>query len=49
MEKEINETTSLDKLFDDFNKRTSEQFEDILSKIDTINSGLRKRRLSIKG
>lgn len=43
MKKETNEVISLDKLFDDFNKRTSEQFYDILSKIDKINSELKKQ------
>jgi hypothetical protein len=32
---------SLDQLIDDFNKKTAEQFKDILSKIDTINSELK--------
>jgi hypothetical protein len=42
MEKEIDKKDSLDRLFDGFDRKTSEQFEDILSKIDSINSDLRK-------
>jgi hypothetical protein len=37
-----NEKTSLDQLFDDFDKKTAEQFKDILAKIDAINSELKK-------
>jgi hypothetical protein len=33
---------SLDQLIDDFNRKTAEQFKDILSRIDTINLELRK-------
>jgi phage-related tail protein len=33
---------SLDQLFDNFNKKTIEQFKDILSKIDNINSKLKE-------
>jgi hypothetical protein len=33
---------NLDQLFDDFNKKTVEQFKDILSKIDNINSKLKE-------
>jgi hypothetical protein len=33
---------SLDQLSDDFNRKTAEQFKDILFKIDIINSELRK-------
>jgi hypothetical protein len=42
MKKETNDVIDLDKIFDDLNRRTSEQFEDILSKIEVINSGLKK-------
>jgi phage-related tail protein len=33
---------SLDQLFDNFNKKMIEQFKDILSKIDNINSKLKE-------
>lgn len=42
MGKEIDKRDGLDQLFDDFDKKTAEQFEDILSKIEVINSGLKK-------
>jgi hypothetical protein len=42
MEREIDTGDSLDRLFDDFNRRMSEQIGDILSRIDTINSGLKE-------
>jgi hypothetical protein len=42
MEKEIDKKDNLDRLFDDFDGKTSEQFKDILFKIETINSDLRK-------
>jgi hypothetical protein len=34
--------TDLDQLIDDFNKKTVEQFEEILSTINAINSELRE-------
>jgi phage-related tail protein len=33
---------NLDQLFDNFNKKTIEQFKDILSKIDNINLKLKE-------
>jgi hypothetical protein len=42
---EENKIDSLDRLFDDFNRKTEEQFKDILSKIDSINSKLRLANL----
>jgi hypothetical protein len=37
----VNEN-GLDQLIEDFNKKTEEQFKDILLKIDSINSELKK-------
>jgi hypothetical protein len=45
MEEKIDNRNSLDQLFDDFNRRTSDQFKDILAKIDVINSELRSEKL----
>jgi hypothetical protein len=42
MEEKSYNKDSLDQLFDNFNKKISEQFNDILSKIESINSDLRK-------
>jgi predicted component of type VI protein secretion system len=42
MEKEIDKRNSLDQLFDDFDRKTAEQFNDILSRIESINSDLKK-------
>jgi hypothetical protein len=42
MEREADKRNSLDRLIDDFNKKTAEQLKDILSKIDAINSELKK-------
>jgi hypothetical protein len=42
MKEETEKKNSLDQLFDDFNKKTAEQFKDILAKIDVINSELRE-------
>jgi hypothetical protein len=45
MDAERDKKDRLDQLFDDFNRKTDEQFKDILSKIDVINSKLRADNL----
>jgi hypothetical protein len=42
MKNEIEKVDSLDQFFNDFDRKTAEQFKDILSRIDSINSDLKK-------
>jgi hypothetical protein len=41
-DEKVEKKDSLDKLFDEFNRKTEEQFKDILEKIEAINACLRE-------